>query len=1134
MDTIRLAEVWSQGEYGSGYLVESRLILTAAHICANKGVSHVRLSDSSRWIPSQILWRRDDIDAALLEIIDPGSHQTQEVSAVHWGRLVTSTPGIPCEVIGFPWAQRQETKERFAEQRVGRINPITGAPGRRHQIDLIGPEPVRPDGNSPWAGMSGAAVLCGELVTALVIEDTPNFASRRLTAVSVEQLFSDSEFRQIIHNSTGAEPLLEPVELTPILVSQPQLPVSGNAISYTSLLRADSETVRFRGRRGELDHLADWCQGSNFSAKLLTGPGGQGKTRLARELAAIMREKSWTCGLVAVDTDIAYISEFLNRLRVPTLLIVDYAEVRPRQVVELIRAGTSRRIETPLRILLIARSAGDWWELITKSDLRKTARNVEVMKLDALETTLHGRQQAYGEAVRDLAVRLGRNVVEVAVPPDIAHRRYDSALMLQMAALASLLESNGNAANKTPEDIILEHEEPYWFNAASTYGIPVHPRTQRRAVAVASLCGATSEDEALSLLADIPGISDQSEDIRLRTALWLRDLYPPVDSSETLPTAFLGTLQPDRIAEHLVGSVTRAEPKLLTNLLQKSSDVVVRHAFIILARAATHQSHLDKAIESTIAANSRLAIPAIAVAPQSENPKVLLAAIDALINSCLQGDTPPLDLLASLSNAIPIESQLLRPLSLKLSRLLVNVYMALANKEPESFSPHLVTALNGLSVSLAHQGNHTEALLTAEHAIDIQRRLADNDPIRHLAVLGKSLQLLSNRLAQNGRTYDALLAAKEAVEVRRRIADHNSESSIIELANSQTTFSTLLAQHGMSDEAIEMMQEAVATFETHSHINPAAYQHRLGAALVTLSSIQAEIGETAGALAASRRAVGILRVLSDSNRDSHLPTFAKALTCLAGRLMQAGSEHEALQTMEESLEIHRGLALGDPDGYLDQLAEALTVFAVCARKDEREADSIQALREAARIYSGLAELTPGGYLVELSLTLDNLGLSLKKSTSQNEAIDVLTNAVAIRRQLAVENPAAYSAHLAKSLASLASALRDDHQIDEAIEAIKESVDLFNRIGKLNPGQFSKGTEFAESLVIMAELALESGRYTSAVYPSYMAHHFANRSARSDIADHATELLARAFEHAPDEVTVEWERITGIRLNLQGD
>src|SRR5204862_5048831 len=54
-----------------------------------------------------------------------------------------------------------------------------------------------------------------------------------------------------------------------------------------ALLRPERKVVAFTGRAGELDELQQWCASDLArSVRALTGAGGVGKTRLAREVAA--------------------------------------------------------------------------------------------------------------------------------------------------------------------------------------------------------------------------------------------------------------------------------------------------------------------------------------------------------------------------------------------------------------------------------------------------------------------------------------------------------------------------------------------------------------------------------------------------------------------------------------------------------------------------------------------------------------------------------------------------------------------------------------------------------------------------------------------------------------------------------
>ena len=65
------------------------------------------------------------------------------------------------------------------------------------------------------------------------------------------------------------------------LAARPEVP---NNSSPSVLLAARHELVRFVGRKGDLRVVNGWLEGEPIrSALLVTGPGGQGKTRLALE-----------------------------------------------------------------------------------------------------------------------------------------------------------------------------------------------------------------------------------------------------------------------------------------------------------------------------------------------------------------------------------------------------------------------------------------------------------------------------------------------------------------------------------------------------------------------------------------------------------------------------------------------------------------------------------------------------------------------------------------------------------------------------------------------------------------------------------------------------------------------------------
>jgi hypothetical protein len=65
------------------------------------------------------------------------------------------------------------------------------------------------------------------------------------------------------------------------------------------LLPAEYGVVPFVGRQNELADLDTWLTSAEASgARLVTGPGGQGKTRLAAEVVDRARTTGWAAGFV--------------------------------------------------------------------------------------------------------------------------------------------------------------------------------------------------------------------------------------------------------------------------------------------------------------------------------------------------------------------------------------------------------------------------------------------------------------------------------------------------------------------------------------------------------------------------------------------------------------------------------------------------------------------------------------------------------------------------------------------------------------------------------------------------------------------------------------------------------------------
>ncbi|WP_306324387.1 tetratricopeptide repeat-containing S1 family peptidase [Streptomyces venezuelae] len=1165
---IRVARVGkSKKGFGTGYLVAPRLVLTADHVldgldpqAGPEAVTVCQPDTGEEQYPATVCWRWRDkkVDAALIEISRDGDWPVPESLSdlelrppQRYGRLI-GTRSHPVALNGFPYLQKDAEFGRLDEHVEGRITPGTGSLAGRYEITSTTPVPAGPptSGGTRWSGVSGAAVLAdsgfgGDLLCGIVRYDRQADGGTRLTATPISHLLGNedghpSEFRRLIIEHTGWDPVLEPLEPAPLLKPAS---VDRDLDSPAALLRADTEAITFHGRDAELADLRAWCteDPAKISVRLVTGPGGQGKTRLARHLTDALSHENWVTGHLRthlVDNDTPDLT--LLRTALPLLLVVDYAETRPHLLRRLLTHlhTTNHRV----RILLLARSDGEWRTetLSAEPPVRRLLASASVTQLGPLQPPERpdrpgSPRQDRNSDFRDAVVSLARLLPRVPSVPehdwtalaesiqptdDLDHPRYANALTLQLTALVSLLQQGPRPAHAAPgtpaEQILLEHEDRFWSSSsqAPAFELGLDTATLKAAVAVAALCGADSSASATRVLATLPEIPAHKT---RRVAAWLSQLYPAD------PDRYWGSLQPDRIAEYHASVVLARQDFELPALLTTADDEQQAQTVTVLARAATAHYNAGRVQESD---------------------RAILALCTAL-------DASPMSYLAARSAymAVPYPNRILNPLAIRLCTAVTQAEQRFAQADPAAYEPYVVTSLSNLGSRLGEAGRWAEAIAAEQQVVEIYRRLMADDPTAHepglarslsnlgiwlgragrraealtaeqqaveiyrpLAIadptahepdLAASLSNLGNRLAQVGRRAEALTAEQEAVEIRRRLAAADPTAHEPGLALSLSNLGIRLAEAGRQAEALPVTEGAIDIYRRRAAADPATYEPNVAAALSNLGIWLGRAGRWAEALTAEQEAVEIRRRLAASDPTAHEPGLAISLSNLGGRLAQVGRRDEALAAEQEAVGIRGRLTAADPTAHEPDLARSLSNLGIRLAEAGRETEALAASQSGAEIYRRLAAADPDAHALDAAFHLSNLSIRLAKVGRDTEALTDSQDGTEIFRRLAASDPTTREPDLARSLANLSIRLAKLGRDTEALTASQDGTEIFRRLAVADPATHEP--DLARSLSNLGIWLGRAGRWAEALTAEQEAVEIRRRLAAADPTAHEPDL-----------------------------
>ncbi|MGV9361273.1 tetratricopeptide repeat protein [Amycolatopsis sp. NPDC003731] len=947
----------------------------------------------------------------------------------------------------------------------GTLNPGDHLVSGQYVMNVDSYPPV---GRSPWGGMSGAALFCGGLLAGVITLDPAGRAHAALTAVPVSLLLSDPEFAAVVnaHNEV-AETWCDAIELQPLAEA---LSTAGaeSVQSPAGLLSPHRAVVPFRGRGAVLADLATWAYSPGIGAWLLHGPGGQGKTRLARRFGEQLTTEGWAVVWLNRAVEADRLRVFADT-QVPVLVVVDYAESRTEQLATLATIVTGREGSVPVKILLLARAAGAWWQNLPAlgEAMRDLAELTRVRSLDALDDDVQGRTATYQAAVaafvaagsmitgldRTLWAEAAAKLADGALPePDRNH----TVLAVQMTALADLLDAahtpqqatNDAGSPRGPEDRLLDHERGYWLTTARAYGLlpGLGLATLGDLVAATVLLNPSDIEDIGGVLALVPALVDQTRERREAARAWLIHLYP--DSADS----GFGGLTPDRLAERLIGRLLldRTRPSVVDALASHVDKAQAEWLLTVCARAAAHAvfrtTVSDAVTELCLRHPNTLLIPAVDTATRVEKPVPLIRALE---QTAANPNTSLADL-ERLLDAFPEHSLVLGDSAVTLGQEILARSRSTTLRGRAATDSALANHLNNLGFWLGEVGRQEEALAAITEAVEIGLRLTKWRRTAHLPTLAVSLNNLAVQLNERGRREEALTAIIETVKIYRRLAKRRHTADLRNLAGGLSNLATCLARLDHEEEALAAITETVDIRRRLSERQPDRYLPDLVGSLNNLAVFLREQGRWMEAFGAVAESVDLGRKLAEQRPDAYLPDLAVSLDNFSRQLDELGYEKEALDALVETVDIRRRLAERRPDVYLPDLAENLNNLAVRLSELGQRKEALPLIDEAVEAFRSLAEKQPEVYLPILSASLNNLGFQLGRLRRQDEALVALTEAVEISRKLAEQEPDAYLHQFVVNLGNLTILLDELDLKQKALAATTETVDIGRQLAEKQP------------------------------------------------------------------------------------
>lgn len=797
-------------------------------------------------------------------------------------------------------------------------------------------------------------------------------------------------------------------------------------------------------RQVELNALQELCEdrGRGVRLKLFAGPGGAGKTRLLMHFCHVLRQRAnprWHAGFL-LDGQEEAVAEDLKGRGAPTFVVIDYAE--GRALGPWLRRLTQTELPRVVRIVLLARHAGDWWETLPQGDAAVAHLCLaQPVMLREIAVGAGERLRQYQAASTAFAKVLEKPVTQVQ-RPRLVGDHFGRPLYIHMAALMDMLSESPMSETSEPQKLpwqLMQREARFW--GLTEEGSPPWPAF--RVMAGVTLRGGAVLEDVEHIAASVSGPRSD------RFFQHLLDLYPHHGG--------VGPVEPDLLGEALVCHVLSSKltrRSFLDRVLQGATSAELRQCMTVLGRIAVEYPEIARigarqVLASATRERSEAAFDATLALSQQHVDNV----VGQELASALQEKHDP-ELARKWHLRLPESSVAMREVALWVYRQL----HAAAETELERAEWGLA-----LGVALRELGRLEEALEVTQNVVSSQRGLVEAGGTDMLAKLGTALASLGRSFSDLGRREAALDATQEAVDIFAALVRDGADEYLPKLAKALNHLGVRFNYLGRRDEALAATQEAVRIRRRlAATLDPDL--DGLAASLNNLAMNYRSLGYKQEALAAALEAADLVRRIAETYPDAYQPYLALCLNNLGVYHTEVGHADAALAATEEAVKIRRRLVEARPQAFMEDLAVSLTNLGTDYSRHGRKDDALAAAEESVALYRQLAAERPEGFLPGLAVALHDLGNRQGDLDKHSTALATTDEAITLLRSLGETRPDTFLPDLARTLTSRSRHLSEMGRKEEAVAAAEEALALYGPLSDRWPRAFvSEMAEVEETL-----------------------------------------------------------------------